>query len=66
MIEFSIGFIIGIAIMCCLHVSRENKAQDRINKAIGLIRKYQYHDEIWGNEENINYEELLNTLIEKE
>lgn len=37
MVEFSIGLILGIFIMCCLYVSRENKAEDKIKRAIDWI-----------------------------
>lgn len=39
MINFILGLIIGIGIMCLLQINRDNKLQKRINKAIEYVKK---------------------------
>ena len=42
MINFILGGICGIGIMCLLQINRDNKAQRRINKAIKFVKEHHY------------------------
>jgi hypothetical protein len=44
MINFILGGLFGIGIMCLLQINRDNKAQRRINKAIKCIDEYKDKD----------------------